>query len=58
MKNKILLQALSVEGTDWRVVAHLLRYEPEPQILSVEGKKKRRGAVLDLCWFTTSYIVY
>lgn len=24
MKHKVLLQALSVEGTDWRVVAHLL----------------------------------
>lgn len=34
MKHKVLLQALSVEGANWRVVAHLLRYEPEAQILS------------------------
>ena len=34
MKHKVLLQALGVEGADWRVVAHLLRYEPEAQILS------------------------
>lgn len=43
MKHKVLLQALCVEGADWRVVAHLLRYEPETQILSAEtqGKKNK-----------------
>lgn len=38
MKHKVLLQALSMEGTDWRMVAHLLWYEPKAQILP-EGEK-------------------
>lgn len=38
MENKIRLQALSMESTDWRMVTHLLRDHPETQILSEETK--------------------
>lgn len=42
MKNKLLLQALSVESTNWRMVTHLLRDHPETQIIS-EGEKNKVG---------------
>lgn len=44
MKHKVLLQAFSVEGADWRVMAHLLRYEPEAQIVSGDqGNSKQQS---------------
>lgn len=33
VEDKVLPEALGVEGADGRVVAHLLRYEPETQVL-------------------------
>lgn len=47
MKNKVLLQALSMKGADWRVVAHLLWYEPEAQILS--GTMERTARIKVEC---------
>lgn len=38
VEDKVVLQALGVEGADWRVVAHLLRYQPEAQVLSGRTK--------------------
>ena len=47
MKHKVLLQALSVEGADWRMVAHLLRNEPEAQIIpGTTGKHQREKRIL------------
>lgn len=40
MEDKILVEALGVEGTDRRVVAHLLRHPPEAQIFS-DGEQGR-----------------
>lgn len=34
VEDKVLLETLSVKGADGRVVAHLLWYEPEAQVLS------------------------
>lgn len=34
VEDKFLFEALGVKGADRRVVAHLLRYEPEAQVLS------------------------
>lgn len=48
MKHKVLLKALSVEGADRRVVAHLLREEPEAQVLPGE----QRGAFRYFRYFT------
>lgn len=39
MKDEVVFQALCLKGTDWRVVAHLLRHPPKSQILS--GKKQQ-----------------
>lgn len=44
MKHKVFLQALSVEGADRRVVAHLLRYEPEAQIISGITMEKQQDS--------------
>lgn len=36
MEHEILLEALSLKGTDWGVMANLLRHPPEAQIFSAE----------------------
>lgn len=47
VKHKVLFQTLGVEGADRRVVAHLLRYEPEAQILSATSTDRtHRRAVM------------
>lgn len=38
MKDKILLEALSMKGTNRRVMAYLLRHPPKAQIVS-DGKQ-------------------
>lgn len=40
MKLELLLQRLCMEGTDRRVVAHLLRDQPVSLVLSVKKQKK------------------
>lgn len=48
MKHKVLFQAFSVERADRRVVAHLLRYEPEAQVVSgVSGETAGVGTSED-----------
>lgn len=42
MKDKILFETLSMKGTDWRVVTHLLRHPPEAQILSGVNRNDQR----------------
>lgn len=39
VKDEVVLQALCLKGTDWRVMAHLLRHPPEAQVLSDPGKE-------------------
>lgn len=39
MEHEVLLEALSLKGTDWGVMADLLRHPPEAQILSATGDK-------------------
>lgn len=34
MEDEVLLKALSLKGTDWRVMAYLLRHPPKAQIAS------------------------
>lgn len=39
VEHKVLLEALSLKGTDWGVMADLLRHPPEAQIFSATGDK-------------------
>lgn len=39
MEDEILLEALSLKGTDWRVMAYLLRHPPKAQIVS-DGEQR------------------
>jgi len=41
VEQEVLLQALGVEGTDRRVVAHLLRHPAEAQVISAQGTQGR-----------------
>lgn len=47
MEDKILFEALSMKGTDWRVVAYLLRHPPEAQIVS-DGEEGGASYVINL----------
>lgn len=57
VEHKILLEALSLEGTDWGVMANLLRHPPEAQIFSSEwgkfqfqkDKKKKKKIRVETC---------
>lgn len=39
MEDKIILEALSMKGTDWRVMAYLLWHPPKAQIVS-DGEQR------------------
>ena len=40
MEDKVPSQTLCMEGTDWRMMGNLLRYQPETLIFSVEDECK------------------